>query len=86
MTESGKSLPHKLTLEEGRRLHLIGAKEVLRFEEDLVELDTARGRLVIQGADLRLKCLSLEYGAVVVEGTVSSLSYEEPGKVRRFFR
>ena len=86
MADNGQTLPHKLTLDERKRLHLTGAREVLRFDEELVELDTSRGRLVIQGTDLRLKCLSLDDGAVVVEGTVSAVSYEEPGKVRGFFR
>ena len=86
MADNGTPLPHKLTLDERKKLTLTGAREVIHFDEELVELDTARGRLVIQGLDLRLKCLSLEDGAVVIQGNISGLLYDEPTKKRGFFR
>ena len=72
----------RLTLEGRRRLTLTGAREVLRFDEELTELDTALGPVVIEGADLKLKCLSLDTGTVVVEGEVRSFSYGEPRRRR----
>ena len=86
MADSTLRLPHKLTVDERKRVNLTGAKEVLRFDDEVVELDTSMGPLVIQGQDLRLKCLSLSDGAVVVEGTIFSVSYEEPKRSRGWFR
>lgn len=86
MAETESKLPHKLTLDERRRLNLTGAKEVIHFDEELVELDTSQGVLTIQGRDLRLKCLSLDDGAVVIQGTISAISYDEGGRKRGFFR
>lgn len=86
MTENTVSLPHRLTLDECQKLNLTGAREVIRFDEELVELDTVRGNLVIQGSDLRLKCLSLEDGAVVIQGNISGILYDEPKQKRGFFR
>lgn len=86
MADNSIRLPHKLTMDERKKVHLTGAKEVIHFDEELVELDTVLGNLVIQGSDLRLKCLSLDDGAVVVEGKIGSVSYEEPKKARGFFR
>lgn len=86
MAENNAPLAHKLTLDERKKVSLTGAREVLHFDEELVELDTARGRLVIQGSDLRLKCLSLEDGAVVIQGSVSGILYDEPKQKRGFFR
>lgn len=86
MGDSTIRMPHKLSIDERKRVNLTGAREVIRFDEELVELDTTLGNLVIQGAGLRLKCLSLTDGAVVVEGTIDSVAYEEPKKRGRFFR
>lgn len=76
----------RLTLDRREKLTLTGAKEVVRFDEDLVELNTDLGPLVIEGADLKLKCLSLDDGTVVVEGTIRALSYEEPSRRRSLWR
>lgn len=68
----------KLTLEGRRKLTLTGAKEVVRFDEELVELNTGLGGIVIEGTELKLKCLSLDTGTVVVEGQIRSFAYEDP--------
>lgn len=86
MADNSTPLPHKLTLDERKKLSLTGAREVIHFDEELVELDTARGNLVVQGSDLRLKCLSLEDGAVVIQGNISAVLYDEPKQRRGFFR
>lgn len=75
----------RLVLEERRRLTLTGATEVVRFDEELVELNTALGAVTIEGTELRLKCLSLDSGTVVVEGTIRSFSYED-SRPRRGWR
>ena len=76
----------RLTLEGRKKLTLTGATEVLRFDEELAELDTALGPVTIEGSELKLKCLSLDTGTVVVEGEVNSFSYSEPIRRRRLFR
>ena len=89
MGDDRMALPHKLTLNERKKLTMTGVTEVVSFEEDAVILKTALGTLVIQGRDLQLKTLSLEGGQVDVEGTISALVYEEPkrsgGVLRRLF-
>lgn len=78
-------LPGKLTMEERKKLTLTGATEVVRFDEELVELNTGLGPLVVEGSDLKLKCLSLEDGTVVIQGSIRSLCYEEPRRRRGLF-
>lgn len=73
----------KLTMEGRRKLTLTGATEVVRFDEELVELNTSLGSVVIEGTDLKLKCLSLDTGTVVVEGELRSFAYEDPRPKRR---
>ncbi len=84
-----EQMPHKLQLVDRQKLTMSGVTEVVSFDENTVILQTALGTLLIQGQGLQLKNLSLEGGQVAVDGTVTSLSYEEPrqdGLFRRLFR
>ncbi len=80
-------LPHKLSLDERKKLTMTGVTEVVSFEDSAVVLRTTLGTLIVQGRELQLKTLSLEGGQVAVEGCVSALVYEEPrlGGWRRLF-
>ena len=60
MAEERMALPHKLTLNERKKLTVTGVTEVVSFEENTVILKTALGTLMIQGNQLQLKTLSLE--------------------------
>ena len=81
-------LPHKLQLNERKKLTMTGVTEVVSFDEAAVVLQTSLGLLIVQGQQLQLKNLSLEGGQVAVEGDINALSYEEPrqGGWRRLFR
>ena len=84
-----EQMPHKLQLVDRQKLTMSGVTEVVSFDENTVILQTDLGTLLIQGQGLQLKNLSLEGGQVAVDGTVTSLSYEEPrqdGLFRRLFR
>ena len=78
--------PGKLVLDARKKLTLTGATEVVRFDEDLVELNTDLGPLLIEGSGLKLKCLSLEDGTIIVEGDLSALHYEPGGRKRGWLR
>jgi len=79
-------LPHRLMLDERRQLTVTGVAEVVSFDENAVVLTTDMGTLVIQGKELQLKTLSVEGGQVAVEGTVASMSYEEPRQAGSMLR
>ena len=89
MEDSHMALPHRLVLNERRNLTMTGATEVVSFDELAVVVKTTLGTLVIQGKDLQLKQLTPDGGQVAVEGTITSLHYEEPrqtaGWARRLF-
>ncbi|MGM9550139.1 MAG: sporulation protein YabP [Faecousia sp.] len=82
-------LPHRLSLNERRQLTMTGVTEVVSFDDTAVVLQTSLGMLIVQGKELQLKTLSLEGGQVEVDGSVSTLAYEEPrqaaGWKRRLF-
>lgn len=76
----------KLIMEGRSKLTLTGAREVLRFDEEAAELDTGLGPVLIEGTDLKLKCLSLDTGTVIVEGELSGFSCGEPRRRRGWRR
>lgn len=76
----------KLTMEARKKLTLTGATEVIHFDEELAELNTDLGPLTIEGNELKLKCLSLDTGTIVVEGELQALSYGEPRRKRGLWR
>ena len=78
--------PGKLILDARKKLTLTGATEVVHFDEELVELNTDLGPLLIEGTGLKLKCLSLEEGTIIVEGDLSALRYESGGRRRGWLR
>lgn len=86
MTEEHGNLPHKLTLDERKKLTLTGATEVLRFDEEMAQLNTSQGMVIVQGRDLKLKTLSLDGGTVAITGHICALIYEEPRQRRGFGR
>lgn len=79
-------MPHKLTLSERSHLTLTGVTEVVSFDDTAVVLKTTLGTLVVQGNQLQLKNLSPEGGQVVVDGSVTSLVYEQLRSDRGFWQ
>lgn len=82
MAEERSMLPHKLVLEEREKLTLTGATEVVRFDEELAQLTTSRGSVIVQGENLKLKTLSLDGGTVSITGKIDAVIYEEPRQRR----
>ena len=81
-------IPHKLTLNNRKELHMTGVTEVISFDEQAVVVKTSMGLLTIHGQNLQLRNLSLEGGQIAVDGTLTAFVYEEPrkgGALRRLF-
>ena len=78
--------PHRLTLDDRRRLSLIGVTEVDSFDENTVLLRTNRGLVSVRGEGLQLRSLSPEDGQIRVDGTVSAIVYEQARTEGGFLR
>ena len=72
-----ESSPHRLHLENRRRLTLSGVDSVESFDESSILLTTNQGTLAIRGTGLHIEKLSLDGGDLLVEGLVDSLTYEQ---------
>lgn len=77
--------PHQVTLSEREKLTVTGVEEVLRFDENEVELRTGRGRLLVRGDNLHVGRLAIESGELGVDGTVAELVYADEPEPGGFF-
>ena len=68
---------HNLILEDRSRLSVTGVEDVDSFDEQRIILKTARGALIVRGAELHIDKLSLEAGELAVSGLITDLGYEE---------
>ena len=68
---------HKITLVDRKRLEITGVIEVESFDENAIVMSTSQGDLTVRGEGLHIETLSLDGGALKVDGTVESLTYED---------
>lgn len=69
------NMAHKIVLIGRETMSVEGVENVVSFDEKQVILDTTKGRLVIKGAGLHVKRLSLEKGIIDFEGSVDNMDY-----------
>ena len=77
--------PHRVVLDQRRRLTISGVEEVESFDESSVVMRTNQGALLIHGSSLHIEKLSLDGGEVLVQGEVEALTYEEELSQGGFF-
>jgi len=68
------------TIEDRKRLIITGVIEVIKFNEDQINLNTFLGSLVIRGESLKMNKLDVQNGDVMVTGLVNSLIYSGGAK------
>ena len=66
-----------LILENREKLSISGVIDVLRFDDQVVMIETELGLLTVKGEELRINKLSIDTSEVIVEGNISHLSYSE---------
>ena len=82
---------HNVILEDRKKLVLSGVMEVESFEEDSVELKTAKGKLSIRGEGLKMESYVSEVGDLSINGNVYALVYindttKKQGFLSRLFK
>ena len=73
---------HRLVLEGREQLTVTGVEEVESFDENSIVMGTSKVVLVVRGEQLHIEQLSLDGGALKVEGYVDSITYEEERTAR----
>lgn len=72
-------LPHRLMLDERKKLSVTGVEDVVSFDESQITLQTVKGLLLVHGEELRVDALEKSTGELTVSGLVTELGYEETG-------
>ncbi|MBQ6042104.1 MAG: sporulation protein YabP [Oscillospiraceae bacterium] len=68
---------HSAILENREKLQLSGVTAIDSFDDRTVILYTGCGQLTVIGRNLQMQQLSVESGAVTVEGEVQALRYSD---------
>lgn len=84
-TKNQAAPPHRLTLDERRKLTVTGVEEVVSFHEEEVTVRTVKGLLIVRGEGLKVEKLEKTSGELTVSGLVTDLAYEETGPGTGFF-
>lgn len=79
-------LSERLSLEGRRVLKATGVREVLRFDDSAVVLQTADRLLIVRGEGLSLRQLAPEEGRVEVRGQIEALGYQQGGENRSLLK
>lgn len=73
----GIKAPHNVIMEDRHTLTVSGISDVDSFDEQTVIVFTDMGELTVKGGGLHINRLSLEVGEIMIEGSISSLSYSD---------
>lgn len=76
-TTISTSVIQNLILENRGKLSISGVLDVLSFDDQVVMVETELGLLTVKGENLRINKLSIDTSEVMVEGTISLLSYSD---------
>ncbi len=71
------SKEQKLVLINRENMSVTGAKEVLSFGENMIELDTNMGMLTVKGEGLKLLSISTENETAEISGRIASMEYKK---------
>ena len=76
-TVQKSNIIQNLVLESREKLNISGALDVLSFDDQIVIVQTHLGLLTVKGEDLRISKLNIDSEEVIVDGTISSMSYSD---------
>lgn len=74
---------HHFYLDERKKGSLSGIQKVESFDEELVVLITAQGKLVLKGKDMHVTRLDVQKGELEFDGRVDSACYSELRSVKK---
>ena len=79
-----------ITLTLGSSFSMCGVKDIRGFDEGYVSLDTASGKVSIEGENLKIESLSKEDGHILITGNVSGVfcdneKNDKKGLIKRLF-
>ena len=74
-----------LTVKSRESVTLDGVKNVEGFDESYVSLSTVGGRVIIEGADLKIESLTKENGAIYITGKINGVYFNDEKAAKGVF-
>lgn len=68
---------HIVNIVDREKLSITGVTDVFSFDENVIELETNEGYIEIKGEDLHIVKMNIDDGDMIVEGTVTELTYHD---------
>lgn len=88
--DENKSFKQTVMIRNRNEISLDGVVNVEGFDEGYVSLASVGGRIVIEGADLKIEGLTKEDGKILISGKIDAVLYTEEktrsGIFSRFFK
>jgi len=69
---------HSLQIDRRENVVVTGMLDVISFDEESVIGETEMGVIIIRGANLHVKRVSLDSGELAVSGEIDGITYESP--------
>ena len=83
MDNAVKKIKQVLLIEDRKRVELNDVEAILSFEDDYITLMTSSGRVLIEGAEMKIIDLSKDTGHISILGNIFSIAYGDEGKKKR---
>ena len=74
---SGEAKAHEVIMTDRRELMLNGVRDVISFDEGLVELITEMGLMTVEGEEIHISLLDTENGRLTLTGKMSGIYYTD---------
>lgn len=78
-----KTNNQNIFLENRQKVSITEVQDVESFDEEMIQVSTPKGKIVLKGSNLQVQKLDLEEGKVIINGMINSINYiekEDKGK------
>ena len=72
-----KASNQNIFLENRQKISITDVQDVDSFDDEMIQVLTPKGNIIIKGAKLQIQKLDLEDGKVIINGTINSINYVE---------
>lgn len=76
---------HNIILEKREKLLISGVKDIGVYNEELVELSTVMGEMLVRGSNMHINKFNTADGELIIDGMIDSIAYEEEKENRGSF-
>ncbi|NLK71886.1 MAG: sporulation protein YabP [Clostridiales bacterium] len=78
-----KTNNQNIFVENRQKISITEVQDVESFDDELIQVSTPKGKIVIKGLNLQVQKLDLEEGKVIINGSINAINYiekEDKGK------